>query len=379
MSKFITKKWQAVITAAFAALFCLALAGCSNDGGTTTDGDTSETPEIVEATEVTITDMAGRTVTIPTHPTRVMGAANPDGAIVYSIDPSLLVGWVGGVSDRAKPYLDAKTAALPAITSISKWEDPNEEELLSMDLDLVLVACDLNNTDYALYDDVTKNLGIPIVVIDADLNHWPDTYKFLATIFPDQAEQCLKCAEVAQAVIDDVAATMKKVGDNKVAVLYSTGDEGLQTCGDSNWNGAFLTASGAFNVCDTDKTSGFSTVSIEQILNWKPEMIISTASGDKTEIYSAADWADLPAIINNQVYAAPQAPFSWVDKPTGINRIIGVIWSNSIVYPDYVTYDIAQHVKDFYSTFYHYDLTDAEVAELLDTHVDLSTATAEAA
>jgi iron complex transport system substrate-binding protein len=71
------------------------------------------------------------------------------------------------------------------------------------------------------------------------------------------------------------------------------------------------------------------------------------------------------------VYAAPQLPFSWVDKPTGVNRVIGVKWTNSVLYPEQADYDIAEAVQEFYALFYHYELTDEEVADILDTKVEL--------
>ncbi len=320
----------------------------------------------------TVTDMAGREVELPTNPTKVMGAANPDGIILYSVDPSLMTGWTAVPSDAAKAYLTPEAAELPQITSVSVWEEPNKEEILSMDPDFILVACDLDNTDFSLYDSLSEEIGVPIVVIDADLPNLGDSYRFLATILPDQAEHCEELADFIDRTFEDVDRVLEQIPeDERVRVLYSTGAEGTQTCGDSNWNGQFVTPAGGINVCDTDQTSGFANVSMEQVLTWQPEVIISTATGDKAEIYGAEEWADIEAVETGEIYAAPQAPFSWVDKPTGVNRVIGVKWTNSVLYPDQVDYDIAEAVTEFYDLFYHYELTDDEVQEILNTKVEL--------
>ena len=321
---------------------------------------------------ITIHDMAGREVTIPKQVKTVMGAANPDGIIIYSINPSLLTGWTFDLSDDAKKYLTQEAAALPKITSVSKWEDPNKEEILRMAPDVISVAVDLTNVDLSLYDDLTAEVGVPIVVVDAELAHLANTYRFLGEILGEQG-QCEKLAGFIDQTFDDVSATMEGVSDaDRVRVLYSTGDAGTQTCGDSNWNGQFVTPAGGVNVCDTDQTSGFADVSMEQVLGWQPDVIISTATGDKSSIYSAQEWADVKAVQQDQVYAAPKYPFSWVDKPTGANRIIGVKWTNSILYPDKADYDIREAVSEFYDLFYHYELGDDEVDQLLDTHVELA-------
>lgn len=358
--------WGTLLVSLLLAL-TFALTAC---GSSPSPGEQGE-PSSEEPTEQTITDMAGREVTIPTHPAKIMGAANPDGIMLYSINPELLSGWTFALSDSAKEYLDETAANLPKITSVSKWEDPNKEEILSMDPDFIFVTVDLDNVDLSLYDNLTAETGIPVVVGDAELESLDDTYRFLGSIL-DEEEQCTKLADYISTTFDDIDATLDGISDaDKLRVLYSTGDVGTQTCGDSNWNGQFVTPAGGINVCDTDQTSGFADVSMEQILTWQPDVIISTTKGDLAALYGGEAWADVKAIQENRVYAAPQAPFSWVDKPTGVNRIIGVKWANSVLYPDQVGYDIATDVKEFYQLFYHYDLSDDQVSDLLDTEVAL--------
>ena len=368
VSKTIAPTRRQFVAGLAAAAAVLAVPGL----GVASESAKTEDAKAEEAAERTITDMAGREVTIPTHPTKVMGAANPDGTIIYTINPKLLTGWTSVPSDDAKKYLDADAAALPQITSVSKWEDPNKEEILSMDPDFILVAVDLDNTDFALYNDLTDEIGVPVVVVDAELSHLGDSYRFMATIFDDDAEQCTKLADFIDKVFEDVDKTMEKIPeDERVRTLYSTGDDGLQTCGDSNWNGQFLTPAGGINVCDTDQTSGFANVSMEQVLSWAPDVIISSAKGDKAAIYGAEEWKDVPAVAAGEIYAAPQLPFSWIDKPTGVNRVVGVKWTNSVLYPDAVEYDIKADVIEFYQLFYHYEMTEDEAAEMLDTKVAL--------
>jgi iron complex transport system substrate-binding protein len=344
-----------------AALF---MTGCTTSSASNTVGQ-------AEPTEQTITDMAGREITIATNPTKIMGAANPDGIMIYSIDSSLLLGWTFSLSDSAKSYLDSTAASLPTVTSVSKWEAADEEEILKMGPDFIFVTVDLDNADLSIYDQITADTNIPVVVGDADLDNLSQTYEFLGTILGDaNTGQCQKLADFCSQAKNNIDATMGKVSDGqKARVLYSTGSDGTQTCGDSNWNGSFVTAAGGANVCDTTQTSGFATVSMEQVISWKPDVIISTATGDKASIYGSDAWADLAAIKDDKVYAAPQVPFSWVDKPTGVNRVIGIEWTNSVLYPSQASFDIKSEVKDFYSLVYHYDLNDTEITALLNTTV----------
>lgn len=307
-------KLRGVIAAAAASLllaFALSLCACASQS---TKESAESKQEAAEPAEQTIVDMAGREVTLPMHPTKVMGAANPDGIIIYSINSELLTGWTSNVSDAAKEYLDERAANLPKITSVSKWEDPNKEEILAMDPDFIFVAVDLDNVDLSLYDNLTAEIGVPIVVGDAELRNLGDTYRFLGTIL-DEKEQCEKLADFVDAT--------------------------------------------------------FADVSMEQVLTWQPDVVISTAKGDKSALYAGEEWKDVKAVQSGEVYAAPQAPFSWVDKPTGVNRVIGVKWTNSVLYSDAATYDIKAAVKEFYFLFYHCELSDQQVSNLLDTKVAL--------
>jgi len=66
------------------------------------------------------------------------------------------------------------------------------------------------------------------------------------------------------------------------------------------------------------------------------------------------------------VYLAPQGPFKWFGQPDGANMIIGIPWTAKILYPDkFKSLDLTDEVKEFYSEFYHYDLSDDDVTKLL--------------
>jgi len=76
------------------------------------------------------------------------------------------------------------------------------------------------------------------------------------------------------------------------------------------------------------------------------------------------NYATLKAVKNNMVYGAPGAPFSWIDRPPGPNRIIGMRWLAKKIYPDHFDYDIDEEVREFFRLFYHMELTDEKLAEV---------------
>jgi iron complex transport system substrate-binding protein len=112
--------------------------------------------------------------------------------------------------------------------------------------------------------------------------------------------------------------------------------------------------------------SGKTQVSMEQVLSWNPEVILTTDPTFFANVYQNSTWSSVKAVQNKKVYLSPQSPFKWLDKPTGANMIIGIPWVAKILYPDkFKNLDLKGDVKEFYSEFYHYDLSDEGATKIL--------------
>ncbi|MDP4182796.1 MAG: ABC transporter substrate-binding protein [Bacillota bacterium] len=129
---------------------------------------------------------------------------------------------------------------------------------------------------------------------------------------------------------------------------------------------------GGINVADVPMQKGFgrSSVSLEQLLKWNPEVIIvgydkDAQAGFFNDIYKTPEWKNIKAVKEKKVYSIPNKPFDWFDRPPSVNRIIGVKWLANLLYPQYINLDITTEVKDFYEKFYHKKLTDQEAKALL--------------
>ena len=130
----------------------------------------------------------------------------------------------------------------------------------------------------------------------------------------------------------------------------------------------------AINVADVEVEGGSRIeISGEQLLAWNPDYIIvngepkADLDGDAAAeaLMANPDFASLTAVQNENVYGAPNTPFSWVDRPPGPNRVIGVRWLAGLLYPDYYDYDLREEATEFYKLFYHMDLTEDQMTNLL--------------
>ena len=81
---------------------------------------------------------------------------------------------------------------------------------------------------------------------------------------------------------------------------------------------------------------------LQLLLAWAPDVIVvngepkadKSGSSAAEDILSNPDYASLKAVQDQKVYGTPNAPFSWVDRPAGPNRLIGMRWFSALIYPD---------------------------------------------
>jgi iron complex transport system substrate-binding protein len=72
-------------------------------------------------------------------------------------------------------------------------------------------------------------------------------------------------------------------------------------------------------------------------------------------------WRSLSAIKNGNVYEAPYRPYNWMGGPPSIQHLLSMVWLGNLMYPDVFDYDIDERVGEFYSLFFRYDPTGAEL------------------
>jgi len=71
------------------------------------------------------------------------------------------------------------------------------------------------------------------------------------------------------------------------------------------------------------------------------------------------------AVRDKRTYLAPNLPYGWSDAPPGVNRLIGVRWLMSLLYPRQFPDDLRGVTRDFYKRFYHVDVTELQLDALL--------------
>ncbi|HWR41119.1 MAG TPA: ABC transporter substrate-binding protein [Patescibacteria group bacterium] len=320
----------------------------------------------------TITDMAGRTVKLPAQINKVY-ATSPVGTIfVYTLAPDKLASWNYFMPVRESTFILPEYRNLPVINGwLGSNNFGNVEEIIKLNPDVILYTRLPGQMDKVLADDIQKRLNIPVVVMDAPFTEMEKAYEFLGRLL-QREERAGALGNYCRETMADIEKQRSQI-PVPLRVYYAEGIKGLETEPQGSMHTEVIELLGV-NVADTGLgkggPTGRSQVSMEQVMNWKPELLIVAyfpegESSSYENILNEEKWKNLTAVRARRVYEVPNAPFNWVDRPPSVNRIIGVKWMANLLYPDLYSYDMPAEVKRFYELFYHYRLSDQEVEALL--------------
>ncbi|QGP93958.1 hypothetical protein MGLY_33830 [Neomoorella glycerini] len=362
-------KWVSLLLAIL--ILTATLAGCGSQGSG--QKATGQAPAGQAAANRTIVDMAGRQVTVPTQVNKVF-ATSPVGSImVYTLAPEKLAGWNYDLNEVERKFILPEYQKLPNLGGWYAKNTANIEEILKIHPQVIVSMGYMDNTALSQAEQIQKQLQIPVVMVDGELTKLDQAYEFMGDLLGDK-RRAQELAAYCRDTINEVAAKVKAIPlDRKVRVYYAEGSNGLQTDPATSQHTQVLDFVGGINVAAIPPQRGpggmgMSSVSLEQVLSWDPDVILSwnVAQGGAYEtILQDPKWQSLRAVKNHRVYQVPHGPFNWFDRPPSVNRIIGVKWLANLLYPDVFNYNLVATVKDFYARFYHYNLSEQETDALL--------------
>ena len=362
-----------------ALLICLVMSVSLLTGYFETKAATEEPAQSGEqdATQVTaetreITDMAGRKVTVPAAENiESVFSAGPVAAIfLYMVAPDKLLGWNYELNDVEKSIILEKYQDLP---NFGMGDAVNYEAVIAANPTIAINSGKINDTMVSDCDALSESLGIPVVAVDNELNNSAEAFRFMGELLgvEDHAE---KLAQYAEQVFTDINALSDIPEEKKVSVYFGNGEDSLETAPRGSQHAQILDAINAVNVADLELGDGSRVqISAEQLLAWDPDVIVvngepkadKSGSSAAEDILSNPDYASLKAVQDQKVYGTPNAPFSWVDRPAGPNRLIGMRWFSALIYPEYIKCDINEEIHKFFDLFYHVDLSDEQLENVL--------------
>ncbi|MEG2213864.1 MAG: ABC transporter substrate-binding protein, partial [Clostridiales bacterium] len=291
--------------------------------------------------------------------------------------PEKMAGTPMELSEDELTYLDPLCRDLTYLGGMQSGAEMNKELIVDSGAQIIfsMGPGKINEAAISSADELQEQINIPVVVVSGIFEDMPKSYQLMGKIF-GMEERATALADYCDKVLTDVMGAVATVPEEKrISVYYAEQADGLCTEPETSGHAAAFSYANALNVATVEGKggSGLTPVSLEQVLAWDPQVIITWGDergGAYSLIKSSPDWSKISAVQNGRIYAMPNVPFSWIDRPPSVNRFLGVQWIANLLYPDVYDVDIVAVAQEFYKLFYHIDLTPEQLHDLLANSID---------
>lgn len=317
----------------------------------------------------TVTDQLGRQVTLPDHVTRAVVLQHQTLNLLVQLNAGDdIVGVLSSWKKQLGPQFARFMPNIEKLPTPGDLTQINIESLLALHPQVVFVA---NYAPQAMIQQI-QNAGIAVVAISLRQDAAGEKNKMNPTMadeeqaYNDGLKQGIRLiGEVverqsqAEALIDytfkaraKANAPVADIPENQRVRVYMANPD-LNTYGSGKYTGLMMKHAGALNVAAAS-VKGARQVSLEQVLQWNPEVIFVQDRYPQVvkQIESDPQWQGIDAVKNHRVWLMPEYAKAW-GYPMPEALAIGELWMAKKLYPSrYQNVDVDAKAQDYYQRFY---------------------------
>jgi ABC-type fe3+-hydroxamate transport system, periplasmic component len=326
-----------------------APAASISDAATTADSTPADASEEGSDAQtvypVTVTDQAGREVTIEKEPESIVSG--------YYISTSLLLALglkdkVTGIEAKAdkRPIYKLAAPEFLELPNVGTAKEFDLETCASLSPELVILPMKLKDAAQSL-----SELDIPVLLVNPESE--------------DQLEQMIELVSTATNTKENADALLSYIDEKKEMLekdlsggdaesVYLAGNSSLlSTAGPAMYQSGLIELAGGKNAASEITDTYWAEISYEQLLAWDPSYIILASDAEYTpeDVLNDENLKECTAVKNGNVYAIP-GDIEALDSPVP-GGILASIWLAGILHPDQVSADMyTEERAAFYETFY---------------------------
>ena len=335
----------------------------------------SSNSEIIEADGVNkVIDDLGIEVTLPDNPERIVIADLPPLLHTYHAVNGSTEGLVGtpdenAISRTILPLVYPEVLSVD--TGFRSGGSINIEELLALNPDVIFYRSDNPETAKMIQDT-----GVPAVAFQSFNNDNGNTItpvsswvNIISDVLNKEPEQVLNFEEKAYKSAGMVHSRIWDVEEKVGAAYLTVTPESIKMNGNGLFGAFYFETVGAEFVADGE-IKGSQEVSQEQLLEYNPEIIFTSFSAmTPEEIMSDPRFADIQAVKDGRVYAAPEGIFSWYGP--SLDVVVSILWHAKLCYPEqFADVDVVQLTKEHFKETYGYEMSDEVVKDLFGNSLE---------
>jgi iron complex transport system substrate-binding protein len=318
-------------------VLALLVAACAQPGSgpstvTSPSGEPSvratATPEPATVYPLTLTDDAGREVTLDARPERIVSLAPSNTEIVCALGAcdSLV-----GVPEYQVGYLDDVAATVADLPIVVSFGPVDREAIVATEPDLVVAA----GNELTSTEDINAltDLGLPVIVLYPEsLDEVSADIELVGEALDAQAEAADVTAEMAKTTADVEAAV---AGEPTPRTFYevSVFEGTIYTAGENSFLASLIETAGGDPITGDAVTTA---IALEDLVTADPELIVlGDAAYDPTitaESVAARDgWAEMTAVVDGRVVPLPEDIL--ITRP-GPRIVDGLEALANVIHPD---------------------------------------------
>ena len=246
----------------------------------------------------TIIDDLGRSVTVLSHPQRIVSMAAACTVVLYDIGAENLVVGVDKCSPDYVPESSEKT-------EVGSCYNPSLETILGLEPDLIFAWY------YAKLSTLEES--VPIIYIDPkSIDGIFRTMRMIGLVVgrPEKVEQVISGIENRIAAIENKIENLSR--ENRPLVYYELGRTQGQTVGQGTFTNEMIFRAGGINIA-AEEPIRYPILSTEYIIWRNPDVIFARSpyAASAEEIKNRSGWNEINAVKDNRVY---EIESSWVSS-----------------------------------------------------------------
>lgn len=296
--------------------------------------------------------------------TRVVSAGAPADLLLLAVAPEKLVGF--------SSFDFALQAAIPLPQSIRRLPKHGRlagrastlslEGLLALKPDLVVDCGNADESWLSQARQVSRQTQIPWLLINGELKQTPAQLQVAGQALGTEARTA-KQATLAKRFIDDALAFS---GTPAAGLRFyaARGARGLETGLQGSLHTEAAELLGLQNVAHIAGRHGLAQVSMENLLDWQPDVILVQDAVTAQYLRQDPLWQGVKAVADKKILFLSGLPFGWLDAPPGINRLLGVRRLHAWLDPA-INQSFKEDMQRYAQLFWHADLSDRDYQNLV--------------
>jgi iron complex transport system substrate-binding protein len=318
--------------------------------------------------QIRVEDQRGQLITLPKPAERIVTIPIPMASIVMALDGSSRR--IVGMHPAARQSIQEgflrrvfpEALSIQADVTRGGMFTPNLESILALRPDLIVQW-----TEPADVVRVLEEARLTVVGLINDPPTQEIHERNLAIVGEviGQRERVARLVRSQQEVRQQIEAAVAAIPESdKPRVLYfRTLRQRMAPAGRHTYQNFWIHLAGGTNVA---AFTGMNTaVNVEQIVAWNPQVMFIGSFDDATpdDIMRHPALAAVDAVRQRRVYKLPHGGYRW--DPGSHESHLTWQWAAMLLHPERIRFDLRQAMRDTYTFLYRYELTDAEMNDIL--------------